>query len=138
MSKYNVGDRVRLLANSPQYQLHKEWQGKEAMIDAVYDENGLIIYKLIFGYKPDYEVAQERDIELVAPYDPKTAFLTELKGLLKKYGYAISSGIDFSRESIDEAYQGMSFVSSDPATDIQYAPKYGCIGTCNIMDYDKD
>lgn len=138
MSKFNVGDRVRLVENSPQYQLHEEWQGKEAVIDGVYNENGLIIYKLVFGYKPDYEAAQERDIELVAPYDPKTAFLTELKGLLEKYGYAISSGIDFSRESINEAYQGMAFVSSDPATDIQYDPKYGCIGTCNIMDYDKE
>lgn len=72
------------------------------------------------------------------PIDSKTAFLSELKGLLEKYGYSISSGINFGESDTYKAFGGMGFISSDESRDIDYNPKYGCITPNNIMDYEKE
>lgn len=75
------------------------------------------------------------NLELI---DTKTAFLSELKGLLEKYGYSISSGINFGESDTYKAFGGMGFISSDESRDIDYNLKYGCITPDNIMDYDKE
>ena len=68
----------------------------------------------------------------------KTAFLSELKGLLEEYGYSISSGINFGESDTYKAFGGMGFISSDESRDIDYNPKYGCITPDNIMDWEKE
>lgn len=65
-SKFKVGDRVRLKAN-----------GNIAQVVIVKD--GWI------AYDENRRIAGSCPMEEAEPYDPKTAFLSELKGLLEKY-----------------------------------------------------
>ena len=116
--KFNICDRVR-----------SKFYGVVGTIMEI-DTDGYIL-------KPDTDDDMwiaDTDVE---PYDPKTAFLSELKGLLEKYGYSISSGINFGESDTYKAFGGMGFISSDESRDIDYNPKYGCITPDNIMDYEK-
>lgn len=64
------------------------------------------------------------------PYDPKTAFLSELKGLLEKYNASIY--VDFNQS--DEIYTTTIAVGEDSV-------KYNStdeIDCDNIMDYEKE
>lgn len=62
------------------------------------------------------------------PYDTKTAFLSELKGLLEKYGAELGDSGMYEIEGME--------VTFDNGDRIRY--KHGTINALNIMDYDKE
>lgn len=108
-----VGDFVR-----------RKSDGKIVQLDIVKD--GWVAYReerLITGACP---------MEEVEPYDPKTAFLSELKGLLEKYGACIYDDeqykliIEFNNgDSLAWKWSNKSYDESKLTPD-------------NIMDYDKE
>lgn len=108
-----VGDFVR-----------RKSDGKIVQLDIVKD--GWVAYReerLITGACP---------MEEVGPYDPKTAFLSELKGLLEKYGACIYDDeqykliIEFNNgDSLAWKWSNKSYDESKLTPD-------------NIMDYDKE
>ena len=128
--KFNVGDRVMCTDNGA--------LGVITSIDI--DPIGVCDgYTVLFDDGEETWICADMVVHSdEPPYDPKTAFLSELKGLLEKYGYSISSGINFGESDTYKAFGGMGFISSDESRDIDYNPKYGCITPDNIMDYEKD
>lgn len=67
-------------------------------------------------------------MEEVEPVDPKTAFLSELKGLLEKYGAELGDSGMYEIEGME--------VTFDNGDRIRY--KHCTINALNIMDYEKD
>ena len=61
------------------------------------------------------------------PIDPKTAFLSELKGLLEKYGAELGDSGMYEIEGME--------VTFDDGNRIRY--KHCTINALNIMDYEK-
>lgn len=118
-NKFKAGDRVRL-------------KGNGAIVTVVIAKDGWI------AYDENRRIGGACPMEEAEPIDPKTAFLSELKGLLEKYDYIISSGVNFGEDNAEKVFQGISFVSSDESMDIDYDHKYGCITPDDIMDYDKE
>lgn len=131
---FNIGGRVRFIRDYDNEFVYVD-KGDCGTIESVDDNLGIRITldspEFINIFDTDY-------IELITPTDPKTAFLSELKGLLERYGYSISSGINFGESDTYKAFGGMGFISSDESRDIDYNPKYGCITPNNIMDYEKE
>lgn len=111
--KFEIGDRVR-----------SKFYGVVGTITEV-DTDGYIL-------KPDTDDDMwiaDTDVE---PYDPKTAFLSELKGLLEKYGACIYDDeqykliIEFNNgDSLAWKWSNKSYDESKLTPD-------------NIMDYDKE
>lgn len=109
--KFEIGDRVR-----------SKFYGVVGTITEV-DTDGYIL-------KPDTDDDMwiaDTDVE---PYDPKTAFLSELKGLLEKYDASIY--VIFNRS--DEIYTTTIAVGEDS---VKYNYTDG-IDSDNIMDYGKE
>lgn len=69
----------------------------------------------------------EDELELIEPYDPKTAFLSELKELLEKYNAKIDVRLDYSASEIAVVMIGNEIVADGRP-----------ITADNIMDYDKE
>lgn len=67
-------------------------------------------------------------MEEVEQVDPKTAFLSELKGLLEKYGAELGDSGMYEIEGME--------VTFDNGTRIRY--KHCTINALNVMDYDKE
>ena len=144
MSKFNVGDRVR--AKNPNWELHFDCGNDFGIL--THTDVGIVKGQSHYG--DDFiEVAYcdgwvcedftEDELELVEAYDPKTAFLTELKGLLEKYDAKISaypSGWDgetdicFTVGDIDISYSDDNPIFKDK--------NFSEITPDNIMDYDKE
>lgn len=82
MSKFNVGDRVRFNDRCANYD-------SEVIVGS--GDMGTITDISVGGYvtieldSPEYITVQERDIQIVEPYNRKNAFLLELKELMSKY-----------------------------------------------------
>lgn len=110
MSKFNVGDRV-----------HSKFYGIVGTVIDV-DTDGYII-------NPDHVEEMWIAEEDAEAYDPKTAFLSELKGLLDKYNAKIA--VDFNQS--DEIYTTTIAFGEDS---VKYSYTDG-IDCDNIMDYDK-
>lgn len=109
--KFNIGDRVRLKAN-----------GNIAQVVIVKD--GWI------AYDESRRFAGSCPMEEAEPIDNKTAFLSELKGLLEKYDAGIY--VDFNQS--DEIYTTTIAVGED-GVKYNYTDGIDCD---NIMDYDKE
>ncbi len=110
MSKFNVGDRVR----------SKFYGVVGTVIDV--DTDGYII-------NPDHVEEMWIAEDDAEAYDRKTAFLSELKGLLDKYNAKIA--VDFNQS--DEIYTTTIAFGEDS---VKYSYTDG-IDCDNIMDYDK-
>lgn len=67
-------------------------------------------------------------IEEVEPVDPKTAFLSELKGLLEKYGAELGDSGMYEIEGME--------VTFDNGDRIRYP--HCTINALNMMDYEKE
>lgn len=67
-------------------------------------------------------------MEEVEPVDPKTAFLSELKGLLEKYGAELGDSGMYEIEGME--------VTFDNGDRIRY--QHCTINALNIMDYEKE
>lgn len=114
--KFEIGDRVR-----------SKFYGVVGTITEI-DTDGYIL-------KPDTDDDMwiaDTDVE---PYDPKTAFLSELKGLLEKYHmYLIAHETDMP---ISVYFEG----EDEPCVAIGKEVNKGCgivITANNIMGYDKE
>lgn len=131
-SKFKKGDRVRFNDRCVNYDSEViVGDGDMGTITDI-SAGGYVTIELD---SPEYITVQERDIQIVEPYDPKTAFLTELKGLLEKYEAAIEYHMGSNDKSDYSEYYAIT-VGSDRLT------YDNCEGTSltadNIMDYDKD
>lgn len=107
--KFNIGDRVR-----------SKFYGVVGTIMEI-DTDGYIL-------KPDTDDDMwiaDTDAE---PYDPKAAFLSELKGLLEKYGAELGDSGVYEVEGME--------VTFDNGSRICY--KHCTINALNIMDYEKE
>lgn len=114
--KFNVGGRVMCTDN-----------GKLGVVTEI-DNDG-------FGYVVLFDDSEDTWIECdmlelseEPPYDPKTAFLSELKGLLEKYGAELGDSGMYEIEGME--------VTFDNGTRIRY--KHCTINALNVMDYDKE
>lgn len=107
--EFNIGDRVR-----------SKFYGVVGTIMEI-DTDGYIL-------KPDTDDDMwiaDTDAE---PYDHKTAFLSELKGLLEKYGAELGDGGMYEVEGME--------VTFDNGNRISY--KHCTINALNVMDYEKE
>lgn len=67
-------------------------------------------------------------MEEVEPVDPKTAFLSELKELLEKYGAELGDSGMYEVEGME--------VTFDNGNRVRY--KHCTINALNVMDYEKE
>lgn len=133
--KLKVGDRVRL----------KEYYEFTCANELTYidvDEVGIVkavhggYIEIDFSDMPVWLEFHEDEIELVESYDPKTAFLSELKGLLEKYGAKMSA--DVSGPDLDCAEVDMLFLIGDDEIRFNVSMFNSFITPDNMMDYDKE
>nr|DAN28976.1 MAG TPA: Tudor-interacting repair regulator protein [Caudoviricetes sp.] len=120
--KFNVGDRVMCTDNGA--------LGVITSIDI--DPIGVCDgYTVLFDDGEETWICADMVVHSdEPPYDPKTAFLSELKGLLEKYNASIY--VDFNQS--DEIYTTTIAVGEDSV-------KYNStdeIDCDNIMDYEKE
>lgn len=118
--KFEIGDRVR-----------SKFYGVVGTITEI-DTDGYIL-------KPDTDDDMwiaDTDVE---PYDPKTAFLSELKGLLEKYDAKISAySVGYDGE-LDLTFDvGNCEVLYSEDNPIFKGHSVHTITADNIMDYDKE
>lgn len=122
-SKLKVGDRVRYAKEDgpwSEWQIHK---GAEGVVKNV-------IRDLVDVQFDSTDCIYADELELVESTDPKTAFLSELKGLLEKYDAGIY--VDFNQS--DEIYTTTIAVGED-SVKYNYTDGIDCD---NIMDYGKE
>lgn len=93
-SKFKVGDRVRVVTDMEQpYYMWVE-KGDAGVIVEGSPVKGFECVKIDGCANMDYVCVESKYLETDATYDPKTAFLSELKGLLEKYGAHIEAYSD--------------------------------------------
>lgn len=135
-NKFKVGDRVR--AKDAKYELHFDCGNDVGIV--THSDIGVVKGKSYLG--DDFiEVAfcdgwvrddfSEDELELVEPYNPKAAFLSELKELLAKYGASI---YDYEQYKL--------IVDFDNSDSISWywgdkTPQESMLTADNIMDYEK-
>lgn len=114
--EFNIGDRVRLKSNG-------------SIVEVVIAKDGWI------AYDENRRIAGSCPMEEVEPVDPKTAFLSELKGLLEKHNAEIiGGGFDGYGDYLQVRLGNES--PFDVGEDNQYD---GVVLTAdNIMDYNKE
>lgn len=132
-SQFKIGDRVRFVEDCNDDLVYAD-EGDCGTVIETEGHSGIVVE---LDAHERISVFEDDCIEILEYPNPKTAFLSELKGLLEKYGYSISSGINFGESDTYKAFGGMGFISSDESQDIDYNPRYGCITHDNIMDYEK-
>lgn len=118
--QFNAGDRVRLKSNG-------------SIVEVVIAKDGWI------GYDENRKIAGSCPMEEVEPVDPKTAFLSELKGLLEKYDAKISAySVGYDGE-LDLTFDvGNCEVLYSEDNPIFKGHSVHTITADNIMDYDKE
>ncbi len=96
-SKFKVGDRVRVVTDVEQpYYMWVE-KGDAGVIVEGSPVKGFECVKIDGCADMDYVCVESKYLETDATYDPKTAFLSELKGLLVKYHARFE--VDFSSQT---------------------------------------
>lgn len=136
-SKVKVGDRVRLNPETTQGLGYRDFRGKDAVIINAYPH--IDLYEISIGNKPISTSAKSNELVMVEPYDPKTAFLSDLVAVLRKHNAVINVG-----------WNNYFDTDKSPRIDIDIMFKDGNEGICfedvlnktitadNIMDYDKE
>lgn len=130
--EFNVGDRVRTT---------------ESLMYLPANITGVIVSKQVDG-RFKVQIDEEEDLyafyypkqlELIEPYDSKTAFLSELKGLLEKYDAKISAySVGYDGE-LDLTFDvGNCEVLYSEDNPIFKGHSVHTITADNIMDYDKE
>lgn len=116
--KFNVGDRVMCTDN-----------GKLGVVTEI-DNDGFGCVVLFDDGEDTWIECDMLELSEEPPYDPKTAFLSELKGLLEKYDASIY--VDFNQS--DEIYTTTIAVGENS---VKYNSTDG-IDCDNIMDYENE
>ena len=142
--QFKVGDRVRV--KNPDWERHFDCGNDIGVLtnedigvvkgDASY-WNGLIEVSFLDGFVClDFS---EDELELVASYDPKTDFLSELKGLLSKYNASFSLCAKGSYCGDDVESITLSICVGEDCVDYTTEDFFNYeISADNIMDYDKE
>lgn len=119
-SKFKVGDRVRLKTN-----------GNIVRVDLIKD--GWI------AYIEDRRITGTCRMEEAEPIDSKTAFLSELKGLLAKYDAVINVSWNDYFDTAEAPRIDMAVQFKGSNRGISFDDVLGCSITADsIMDYDKE
>lgn len=131
--KFEIGDRVKIVADElPGHKLTLEKGDTGVIVGVAY--NGYVRVQFDGHVRGDAFV-DGKDLELAEPYDPKTAFLSELKGLLEKYDAKIEYHIGSDDKSDYSEYYAITIGRERLTYD-------NCDGVSltadNIMDYDKE
>lgn len=96
--KFNIGDRVRFIRNYDDDFVYVD-KGDCGTIESADTYFGIQIVldspECVSLFDTDY-------IELITPYDQKTAFLTELKDLMNKHG--VRFGIDLENKDVSFSF----------------------------------
>lgn len=120
---FNIGDRVRFTRDYDDECVCVD-KGDCGTIERI-DNNGI----LITLDNPEYIRIFDTDyIEQITSTDPKTAFLSELRGLLEKYGAELGDSGMYEIEGME--------VTFDNGDRIRYP--HCTINALNVMDYDKE
>lgn len=131
--KFSVGDRVRFIRDYDTECVCVD-KGDCGTIESV-DANDI----LITLDNPEYIRIFDTDyIESITPTDPKTAFLSELRGLLEKYDVKMSA--DVSGPDLDCAEIDMLFLIGDDEIRFDVSMFNSFITPDNIIEsacYDK-
>lgn len=129
-SQLKVGDRVRVVENvrNPYYM----WidKGDKGVVVEGKPIDGFVCVKVDGCAQMEYICIEREQLEIDTAYDPKTAFLSELKGLLEKYNASIY--VDFNQS--DEIYTTTIAVGED-SVKYNYTDGIDCD---NIMDYKRE
>lgn len=127
--EFQVGDRVLIVDADAE---HEDYIGKTAIV-----KNGGVqdCCALVLENSRKVFIAKE---EWIKPYAPKTAFLTELKGLLEKYGAKIMLDAKgcYCGDDVDSVT--MSFCLNGEVLNYTVTDFEAEITPDNIMDYDKE
>lgn len=131
--KFEIGDRVRVTADElPGHKLTLEKGDTGVIVGVAY--NGYVRVQFDGHVKGDTFV-DGKDLELAEPYDPKTAFLTELKRLLEKYN------VNLIAHKTDMPISACFVGEEMPFANIGKEMNMGCgvvVTSDTIMDYDKE
>lgn len=87
---FKVGDRVRLNPETTQGLGYRDFRGKDAVIINAYPH--IDLYEISIGNKPISTSVKSNGLVIVEPYDPKTAFLSDLAAVLRKHNAVINVG----------------------------------------------
>lgn len=129
-SKFKVGDRVMCTDD-----------GKLGVVTLVDIDEGKYVcngYEVRFddGYE-EWLMADMLELSDEPPYDPKTAFLTELQALLRKYDAVINVVWDDDGSQTPTIDLEIQFCGDTRAIVFEDALEY-TITADNIMDYEKE
>lgn len=124
--KFEIGDRVRLNPETTQGFGYCDFRDKDAVIINAWPH--IDLYEISIGDKPISTGVKSNDLVMVEPYDPKTAFLSELKDLLARYGAELGDGGTYKVAGME--------VTFDNGERIRY--KHSTINADNIMDYEEE
>lgn len=137
-NKFNIGDRVRVAANIEQpYYLWVE-KGDTGVVVEGKPANGFECVKIDGAAYMNYVCVERKYLETDTTYDPKTAFLSELKGLLEKYNASIMLDAKGSYCGDDVESVTMSLCLNNEHIDYTITDFDKEITSNNIMDYDKE
>ncbi len=133
--EFNIGDRVRVVADMERpYYMWVE-KGDTGVIVEGESSKGFECVRIDGCANMDYVCVESKYLEADATYDHKTAFLSELKGLLGKYNaHLIAHKTDMP---ISVYFEG----EDEPCVTIGKEVNKGCgivITPDNIMEYDKE
>lgn len=129
-NKLKVGDRVRIVADVEQpYQMWVEKGDTGVLVDGEHAD-GFECVNLDGCANKSYVCVENKYLETDAIYDPKIAFLSELKKLLEKYG----AEIELLSYDLDTTQLG---ITSDDF-EVEYPIDVQQITAKNIMDYDRE
>lgn len=121
--KIKVGDRVRFIGDYTHYVEEALKNGEVYTISNIDDWGVELSVPMESHVDAEY-------LELVEPTDPRTAFLRELKELLRKYDASIASAAVYADDYWVEAYMGNNLVASTEGKSVDFTSD-------NIMDYEK-
>lgn len=123
-NEFKIGDKVRI-KNHPL--VNPDYVGRICEVASV-SEGACVTFKNCDSYW------HTEVLELVEPLDPKTAFLTELQELLRRYDARIYDGELYSIH-IEVGYHS---TKSEQADYLFYESDNDEINADNIMEFDKE
>lgn len=136
---FNIGDRVRIVADMERpYYMWVE-KGDTGVIVEGKAANGFECVKFDGCANMTYVCVESKYLKADATYAPKTAFLSELKGLLEKYDAEISAyAVGYDGE-LDITFNiGNVEILYSENNPIFKGHSVHSITADNIMDYDKE
>lgn len=133
--KFNIGDRVRVVKDMEQpYYMWVEKDDAGVIVEGS-PVKGFECVKIDGCANMDYVYVESKYLETDATYDPKTAFLSDLASVLRKYNAEIIGGGFDGYGDYLQVRLGNE-LPFDVGEDNQYD---GVVLTAdNIMDYDKE